>query len=254
MKLKKILLVGGIATVGLFLVGGVGVVKKQISYAKQHFQQWADENTDPDQEIKRLKGELDQLDAQEKKIKDALAKEIHLSEKLTEEKKDLEAKLPAEEQMVRDLHAAIKASDDSKKVSVGKTTFKMDEALKKLDAETKAVSARQKQLVAVSGELDRHNEFRAVLRSQLDELRASRRELASELDTLALEFRTLELQGMKTKSTTDNNKLSEMRASIKKLKDRAAEQKIRNGLDTEDKAADAPTALDADKMIERIGK
>ena len=252
MKLKKFILIGGIAAVGLGLVGGFGVIKTWAAYAKQHVQAWADENTPPEQEIQRLKTEVAKLDEQENKIKNALAKEIFACEKLEGEKRDLELAVTKEEEQTRALGEAIKTAADPTKVSVGNgKPIKMAEAMKKLDADTKAVSARQKELKARTEGLALHSEHKTLLRGQLDELRAAKNELNSDLDALALEYQALKLKGMKAKNYKDDSKLSEVRQSIAKLKERVGEKRIRVGLD-EEKAVAEPTNADVDEMLNRI--
>ena len=253
MKLKKVALIGGIAALGLGLVGGIPIMTQWMSYAKQNVQAWADEHTPMDQEIVRLRGELGKLDEQENKIKNLLAKEIAQCEKLTREKTDLKATVEREDAQNKALLAAIDAAGaDAKKVSLGKgSDIDRAAAVRKLDLDTKTVDTRKADLKNREDALSIREENKGVLRGQLTELQAARGQMAAELDALEVELRSLELKGMKTKGVKDNTDLSKVRQSIGKMKDKMAEKRARFGLD-EPKAEN--TAATLDEIRERMNK
>jgi chromosome segregation ATPase len=230
MKLKKVLLIGGIAALGLALVGGFGVVKKNLAYAKQSVQAWMDENTDPEQEIKRLKGEVAKLDGEENAIKNDLAKEIAATEKLTKQTAALRAAVEGERKDVLAFGDKIKESTD--KVSVGKVSMNVDDAKRKLAADAKNVQKREKMLADLETALKVREEAKGTLYAQMNEIQDIRRTLSNELDALETEYKALKLQGMKNKYTRDDSKLSEVREGIEKLKEKMAEKRARNDLDT----------------------
>jgi chromosome segregation ATPase len=233
MKLKKVLLVGGIAALGLALVGGFGVVKKQISYAKQSVQAWMDENTDPEQEIKRLKGEVAKLDGEEEAIKRDLSKEIAKSEKLAKDTAALQTAVDNERKDVLafgDLVRDAEGNKDGKKVTVGKNSMNVDDAKRKLTADAKNVTKREKMLGDMQTALKVREEGKAVLYAQLAEIQDLRRSLSTELDAIETEYKSLKLQGMKSKYQRDDSKLSEVRQDIEKLRGMLAEQRAFNDL------------------------
>lgn len=244
MKLKKILMVSAIVAGGMFLLGGAGMMKNKWAEVKQAFRGWVDENTSPEVEIARLKGEVDE---KEKKVKNALAKEMATCKRLNREISDLEVALVKEEGQVRDLHAAIKASTDNKvSISTSSTPIKKADALKKLDAQTKTVAARQKELDNRKEALAFHAEQQTLLETHWEELKAAR----AELDTMEAECRALELKGMKSNLSKDEK--DGLRPQINKVKDKLAEKRILVGLD-EEKVTDEPT-LNEDEMMERINR
>lgn len=232
MKLKKVLLVGGIATLGLALVGGFGFAKKQLAYAKQHVQAWADENTDPEQEIKRLKGEVAQLDGEESAIKNDLAKEIAAADKLKKDAERLKVAVEGERKAAVAFGDVIKdAEENNKKVSVGKVSLNVDDAKKKLSGDAKNVTKREKMVSDMEAALKIREESKAVLYGQLDEIQNLRRTLSADLDGIEAEYKALKLQGMKNKYHRDDSKLSEVREGIEKLRDKMGEKRARNDLD-----------------------
>lgn len=228
MKLKKVLLVGGIAALGLALVGGFGVVKKQISYAKQSVQAWMDENTDPEQEIKRLKGEVAKLDGEETAIKNDLAKEIAKSEKLAKDTAALRTAVDTERKDVLAFGEKIKEATD--KVTLGKNSMNVDDAKRKLSGDAKNVAKREKMLADMETALKVREEGKAVLYGQLAEIQDLRRSLSTELDAIETEYKALKLQGMKSKYQRDDSKLSEVREGIEKLREKLSEKRALNDL------------------------
>ena len=176
MKLKKVLLFGGIAALGLALVGGFGFAKKQLAYAKQHMQAWADENTDPEQEIKRLKGEVAQLDGEESAIKNDLAKEIAAADKLKKDADKLKTAVETERVDALAFRDKIKdAEENNKKVSVGKVSLNVDDAKRKLQADTNTCLKRTKMVADMEAALKVREESKAVLYGQLDEIQNLRK-------------------------------------------------------------------------------
>lgn len=228
MKLKKVLLIGGIAALGLALVGGFGVIKKQVAYAKQNVQAWMDENTDPEQEIKRLKGEVAKLDGEEEAIKRDLSKEIAKTEKLVKDTATLRTAVDNERKDAFAFGEKIKEAAD--KVTVGKITMNVDEAKKKLDRDAKNVTKREKMLADMETALKVREEGKAVLYAQLAEIQDLRRSLSTELDAIETEYKSLKLQGMKSKYQRDDSKLSEVREGIEKLREKMAEKRALNDL------------------------
>jgi chromosome segregation ATPase len=228
MKLKKLFLIGGIAALGLALVGGFGVVKKQMAYAKQSVQAWMDENTDPEQEIKRLKGEVAKLDGEENAIKNDLAKEIAAGEKLAKATKDMRASVDTERTDVLAFGAKIKEATD--KVTVGKISMNVDDAKRKLASDAKNVTKREKMVADMEVALKVREEAKGVLYAQLSEIQDLRRTLSNELESIETEYKSLKLQGMKSKYQRDDSKLSEVREGIEKLREKLAEKRALNDL------------------------
>lgn len=248
MKLKKILLVGGVVTLGVVLLGGMSAVKKGWDHAKLSFRGWVDENTSPETEIARLKGQVAELDGEENSIKNDLAKEIAACEKLEKNIKNLKAAVENERKDVFTLGEKIK--DATAKVDAGgKPGMDIDLEKRKLVANRNAVVKREKALADLENTLQIREESKKVLFEQLGEISNLRTELNAELDALDAEYKALKLQGMKTKGHRDNSKLSEIREGIEKLKDKAAERRARIGLDAGKSKADAPVTESVDEIL-----
>jgi len=231
MKLKKVLIIGGIAALGLALVGGFGVIKKQVAYAKQSVQSWMDENTDPEQEIKRLKGEVAKLDGEENAIKLDLSKEIAASEKWTKQAAVLRAAVETERKELFAFGDSIKdAEGTNKKVSVGKISMNVDDAKRKLVSDRNNVTKREKMLGDMETAVKVREEAKGVLYAQLAEIQSLRSSLSNELASIETEYQSLKFQGMKNKYHRDDSKLSEVREGIEKLREKLAEKKAFNDL------------------------
>lgn len=241
MKLKKVLLIGGIAALGLALVGGFGAVKKQMAYAKQSVQAWMDENTDPEQEIKRLKGEVAKLDGEENAIKNDLAKEIAATEKLAKQTKDLRAAVESERKDVFAFGEKIK--DATNKVELGKISMNVDDAKRKLASDAKNVAKREKMVADMEAALKVREEAKGVLYGQLAEIQDLRRSLTNELESIETEYKSLKLQGMKNKYHRDDSKLSEVREGIEKLREKLSEKRALNDLNNGKSVKSEPETL-----------
>ena len=144
MKLKKWLLIAGVAVLGVGLVG-TGAVKKYAAYAQQKVKTWVDDNADPKEEIERLKAQLKDLDKTEGDIKNALAKDINQSNKLAKQTEDLRAAIAKEDEAARAFAKAIQDTQGNK-VSLGKLVMSVDDAKRKLIADTDAITARSASL------------------------------------------------------------------------------------------------------------
>lgn len=250
MKLKKVLLIGGIATLGLALLGGFPLVGKMVAYARQTGEEWAEKNIDPEQEIKRLKKEVAKLDGEESAIKDDLAKEIAEADKQTKKAAALRAAVETERKDLIAFGETIKdAEAGNKKVSVGKVQLDVSEAKKKLVANRNAVVDREKSLAGMEDSLRLREEAKATLYAQLNEIQAVRTELSAKLDALAAKAKSVKLQKMKNSYHRDNSKLSEIREGIEKVEDKLNQDDVRVGLDTGKGKANAPVSESVDEIL-----
>ncbi|MCU0703083.1 MAG: hypothetical protein MUF18_03735 [Fimbriiglobus sp.] len=253
MKLKKVLLVGGIAALGLALVGGFGAVKKQIAYARQTVQSWTDEHMDPEQEIKRLRSEAAKLENEENAIKNDLAKEIAAAEKLDKQLKSLRGAVEGERQALLAFGESIKdAEANSKKVSVGKVALDVAEAKKKLVSDKNTVVKRERMLADLETSLKVREEAKATLYGQLNQVQDIRRTTAAELDALDAECKSLKLQAMKNKYHRDDSAVGSLRDGMDKVREKLTEKRIRVGLDDGKGSPDAPVTESVDEILAPI--
>lgn len=262
MKLKKVLLVGGIATLGLVLLGGFPLVKSAVGWVgdkmdehhakmEKEREKEKEKNFDADKEIKALKDEVANLVKEESNIKDDLSKEIAAAEKLTVQTASLRAAIEDERKKLVAFGETIKdAEAKSVKVSLpNKVQLDVGEAKKKLQADTGTWQKRTKMLADLETSLKMREEAKAILYSELSETEDIRRTLLADLDALEVEYKALKLQAKKNKYTRDEGKVSEVRERIEKLKERAAEKRARVGLDTGKGRPDAPVSESVDDIL-----
>lgn len=253
MKLKKILMVSAIVAGGVFLLGGAGMMKSKWSELKQAFRGWVDENTSPEAEIARLKGQVAELDAEENSIKNDLAKEIAAYDKLDKQVKTLRTAVESERKDVLAFADQITdAEENKKKVSVGKVSMEVDQAKRKLVADKNAVKGKETNLASLEKNLQTRDENKKILFDQLAEISVLRTELTTELDALDAEYKALKLEGMKNRNHKGNDKLGEIRADIEKLKDKAAERRARINLDGAKVKAEAPVTESAQDIVAEL--
>ena len=242
MKLKKLLLVGGIVALGFAFVGS-----KYFSYAKNELRALAEKTATPEREIERLRDEVKKLDKVENDIKNELAKEIVLSEKLDRQTKELAKKVEAERQETLAFAENIKQAKGQ--VSYGKISMSIDDAKRKLKADSVAVQKRADTLKNMEGSLVNREEAKTLLTRQLNEVMSLKQELTNELDAIEVEYKALKLQAMKNKYHRDDSDLSNIRDGIEKLKDKIAEKRVRVGLDTGKGKIDGPVSESIDDII-----
>lgn len=223
---KKFWIIGAIAVAGLAFVG-----TKYFSYAKNAAVSFLDKHVSPEQEIERLRGEVAELTRDIDRVKDDLAGEIATCEKLTSKTTDLRAKVVKEEEEVMAFKAKIDNATNNA-LAIGKLTFSIADAKQKLKDNVAVVAKRKQSLQVMEAGLATHEQSKVVLQQQLEELVTLKQQLNVELDAVATDYKLLQLQQTQNKYHRDDTRLSKIRESIDKLKDKAHEQKIRNALDT----------------------
>ncbi len=262
MKLKKVLLVGGIATLGLVLLGGLPLAKSAIGWVGDKIEEHhakvekerekdKEKNFDADKEIKKLKDDVAKLDKEEVNIKDDLAKEIAAAEKLNKQTAALRAAVEDERKALFAFGDSIKDAE-VKNVKVpmsNKILLNVDEAKKKLVSDKGTLVKREKMLADLETSQKMREEAKATLYGQLTEIQDIRRTLMADLEALEVEYKALKLQAMKNKYTRDDGNVSEIRESIEKLKERVAQKRARVGLDTGKGKPDAPVTESVDEIL-----
>jgi chromosome segregation ATPase len=246
MKLKKIVLLGGVIALGVAFIG-TGTVRKLAAYAKQEVQQFADKAGTPEREIERLREEVKSLDKTERQLKDELAQEIVQSDRLSKAVADLRTKVSAERSDVLAFADSIKKAD--KQVSVGKRMLSIDDAKRQLKLDTQAVAQREMTLKTMESTLGNREEAKSILTQNLNEIQAVKSDLTNTLDALEVEYKALRLQATKNKYTRDDSKLSAVREGIEKLKEKLEVQRVRIGLDTGKGRIDAPVTESVDDIL-----
>jgi len=243
MKLKKWLIAGGLLAAGTLFVGS-----KYFSYAKNELTKMVEQHTaTPEREIERLREEVKKLDKVEKDIKDELASEMVLCEKMAKQTAGLRTQVNAERTAVLALADEIRGA--AGKVSIGKNVYSIDDAKRKLKGDTNAVAQREKTLNSLESTLAHREESKTLLKKQLEEVQIMKMDLTNELDAIEVEFKALKLQAMQNKHTRDDSKWSEVRDGIEKLKEKVQVKKVRVGLDTGKGKIDGPISESVDDIV-----
>ncbi len=243
MKIKKLLILGVIGFAGVAFVGS-----KYFSYAKHEVTSWLDKKTgSPEREIARLRDEVKKLDKAETEIKDELANEMVMCEKVTKQVAEIRTKVNIERKDVLTLADELRASPT--KISVGKSVLSFDDAKRKLKSDTTVVASREKTLASLETSLVHREEAKTLLGKQLSELQVMKLDLTNQLDSIEVEYKALKLQAMQNKNFRDDSKWSEVRDGIEKLKEKLQVKKIRVGLDTGAGKIDGPISESVDDII-----
>ncbi len=246
MKLKKILLLGGVIALGVAFIG-TGTVKKLAAYAKHEVQSFADKAGTPEREIERLRDEVKSLDKTERQLKDELAQEIVQADRLNKAVADLRTRVTTERADVVAFGESIKKA--TTQVSLGKRTLSIDDAKRQLKLDASAVAQREQTLKTMESTLVNREESKSILTQNLNEIQAVKSDLTNTLDALEVEYKALRLQATKNKYHRDDSKLSAVRDGIEKLKEKLEVQRVRIGLDTGKGRIDAPVTESVDDIL-----
>jgi chromosome segregation ATPase len=246
MKLKKLLLVGGIVALGVAFVG-TGTVKKLASYAKSEVQAFADKVGTPEREIERLREEVQKLDKVESELKDKYAQEIVQFERLTKATAEMRASVEKERKAVLAFGDSITAAKGQ--VSYGKAMLSIDDAKRKLKSDANTVAQREKALATMETTLIHREEAKSLLSQELSEIQTVKNQLTNDLDALDVQYQALKLQATKNKHYRDDSKLSSIREGIEKLKQQVEVKKVRVGLDTGKGRVDGPVTESVDEIL-----
>lgn len=238
--LKKALLVVGVVVVGgAFLRGS-----KIYSYVRNEVVNiggWVEDQVPVEKEIARLRGEVSKLDQDIAPIKDDLAKELFAAEKLQKESADLRARVETEKKDLLARVATIREAGDATHVSIGASRFPLAQARERLASDTKLHELRKQALSRKEESMQIAERNVSVLQKQLAELHRQKSELKVEIDAIDADHKALQLQQMESKYQRDDSRLSGVKESIQKLRDKIAVQQKRVELDK----ADAPSATPA---------
>jgi len=243
MKIKKLVLLG---VIGFGAVAFAG--SKYFSYAKHELTGFMDKHTNnPEREIARMRDEVKKLDKTESQIKDDLANETVMYERVVKQVAEMRTKINVERKDVLSLADELRSAPA--KVSLGKMVLNLDDAKRKLKADATVVTQREKTLASLEGTLGHREKSKTVLALQLMELQGMKMDLVNQLDSLEVEYKALKLQAMQNKYYRDDSKWSEVRDGIEKLREQLQVKKVRVGLDTGAGKIDGPITESVDDII-----
>jgi chromosome segregation ATPase len=246
MKLKKLLLVGGLVALGVAFIG-TGTVKKLANAAKHEVQAYADKVGTPEREIEKLRKDVKELEKEESEIKDKFAQEIVQFERLNKGITEMRTKVTAERTELLAFADTIKAAKGQ--VSYGKASLSIDDAKRKLKADTTVLAQREKNLASMETTVKHREEAKTLLAQNLNQIQTVKMELTNELDSLEVQYQALKLQAAKNKYHRDDSKLSSIREGIEKLREKLDVQKVRVGLDTGKGRVDGPVGESVDEIL-----
>jgi chromosome segregation ATPase len=246
MKLKKVLLVGGIVALGVAFIG-TGTVKKYASYARQEIQSLADKAGTPEREIERLREEVKKLDKVEREMKDELAQEIVQCDGLAKKVAELRTKATSQRAEAESFGETVKTA--AGRVSLGKGTLSQDEAKRHLKTLVSAAASQERTVASLETTLVHREASKNALKGQVTEIQTLREQLSNELDQLEAEYRAIKLAGMKNKYVRDENKWSAIRQGIEDLKQKIEVKKVRHSLDTGAGHTDAPVTESVEDIL-----
>jgi chromosome segregation ATPase len=234
---KKLLLVGLIA-------GGAVVVLKGTKFfglAKQEIASWKadwEDNIPVEKKIALLRKEVAGLDKDIGKVKDELAKEIVVTQRLTKEAAEKHAAVNADRKRIDAFAAQI--NEATTNVKLGNASFSIPEAKTRLKQDVDTHLLRKKTLAHIEQQLTHHEKIKETLTKTLAELSQQKDSLAAEIDIVEAEFKTLQLTQIESKYQRDDSRLSKIKQDLAKLRDSVKIQEVRASLDAPSKAAETP--------------
>jgi chromosome segregation ATPase len=244
MKLRKLLLVGGIVGLGFAFISGT----KYVSYAKQEVRALLDKAATPEREIERLREEIRGLDKVEKEMKDELANQIVQCDRLTKEIARQTTEVAKAESNANEFAELIKKSDKGF-VALSNVKLSVDEAKRRLKSDVTALGQRKATVGSMEVTKLHREDAKKTIADQLNEIQSMKLALTNELDAIEAEYKALKLESMKNKYHRDDSKWSNIREGIEKLKEKVDYNRVRVGLDTGKGKIDGPVTETVDEIL-----
>jgi peptidoglycan hydrolase CwlO-like protein len=223
--LKKLVILGVIGFVAVSAVKG----SKLGSYIREEwrsFRESCEANIPPEREVARLRGEVQSLEGDMRKIVGQLARENVEVKNLREQVAELQARQGRDKELLQARGAAIKAAekDTTQFVSFGERRLSVPEAKAELDEGVRRFGLNQKSLDAMIATLASREKVRETLAKQLDTMRNQKNELSAAIDALEAEISALKLRQMESKYQTDDTRLAKIKEDIRNLRKKLAIQ------------------------------
>jgi chromosome segregation ATPase len=237
---KKLLIVALIAG------GAVAVLKgtKFFGYAKQEVMSWKEsweESLPVEKKIALLRKEVAALDKDINNVKDELAKEIVLTQRLQKDMAEKHTAVNTDRKRVDAFAAQIQEKETTgTPVSVGSAKFSISEAKARLKQDVDTHILRKKNLASIEQAYNHHEKIKDTLTRTLDELSRQKDALTIEIDSVEAEFKTLQLTQIESKYQRDDSRLSKIKQDLAKLRDSVKIQEVRASLDAPTKALETP--------------
>jgi peptidoglycan hydrolase CwlO-like protein len=222
--LKKLVIVGIVGFVAVAAVKG----SKFGSYIRSEYEALkarAEANIPPEQEIKRLRNEIKQLDKDILAVVGQLARERVEVANLKEKADELRARQSKDKELLsaraQAIKNAVKPDDEGKKtefVTFGNRKLSVDAAKAELEDGVRRYTTNEKSLVAMDTAVGSREKVKETLEKQLETLKNQKGELAAAVDALEAEVTALKLHQMESKYQTDDTRLGQIKEDIRALK------------------------------------
>lgn len=251
--LKKLILVA--------VCGGLAVVAlrgtRMYSYARQGVEdasEWAAEKVPPEKEIKRLRGEVKQLDSDVLRVAGHLAKENVEVRDLRQTVAEMRTKQSDQKEVLKARGTAIKNATET--VAFGDRKLPIAQAKAELEDSVNRFGTNQKTLAALEQTLASRERTRESLEKQLDTLKNQKKELSGAIDGLEAEINLLKLQQMESKYQCDDSRLAGIKESIRDMRKRIDIKREQLKLAPavhEDRPAAATSNRSVDEILSGLG-
>lgn len=185
----------------------------------------------PEFEIDRIRHELDQIDGDLAGNFDKLAHETVAVRHLRDDISDMEVRLEKQKKVVLTLRQDIEGGN--KKVAYGGVEYTANELKNALTREFEAYKRAETAIQAKKDELKARQESLAAGREKIDAMRTAKDTLTAQLAGLETELKKVQVTNARSEFQVDDSRLGNIRASMKNLKDRIEEMKVRGEYQTQ---------------------
>jgi chromosome segregation ATPase len=179
----------------------------------------------PEFEIDRIRHELEQIDSDLAGNFDALAHETVAVRHLRDDIGDMEVRLEKQKKVVLTLRHDL--DGNTKRVVYGGVEYTSTELQNALTREFEAYKRSEAAIQAKKDELKARQESLAAGRERIDAMRTSKETLGADLAKLEAELKKVQLTNARSQFVVDDSRLGNIKASMKGLKDRIDEMKLR---------------------------
>ena len=205
MKLKKLLLVAGVATVGVMGFKWAGnSIERVTRTARQEAREvatWVEGQVPMEKRFEQLRRDAQAIDGEMEKVKNDLAREIVEVRDLTNRTAELRASV---EKTATALTARGQAIDDAtEKVKYGTRTFSKTEALAELQKDVNRYTRDKSRLASMEATLVNRETIKETLSKTLDSMKTKKAEVLAAIDEVEADYKQLQLAAVESKYQAD---------------------------------------------------
>lgn len=222
--LKKMVILAAIGFVGVTALRGTKIgsyIRSEVRSAREH----AENNIPPEKEIARLRGEVNLLDGDVRRLINHLAKERVGVNEHKEKVDELALKQSRDKELLSARADAIKkaeaaSADGTQAVTFGTRPMSISAAKQELKDGVKRYEANQKSLNTQEALLANRIKVRDTLEKQLEAMKNQKAELSAAVDTMEAELEMLKVQQVENKYQNDDTRMAKIKEDLRKLKTR----------------------------------